>query len=374
MLAEPDFTQSLTGYRVAALGGEIQLTQGQLGELTQWVRDGGVVLAFASQLRLVDGHAEFVGVHLSNDSSSVHVRNVTDDETKWSSSEAIDQSKQQPFCVSQGGASSSYYIKTGGNPSVKSGWDNGVNDKCCTSALNTCRWYTTLQECTAALAGGADCLPCASCNGTGSPLSCPQWQECGGGQTLVLFTATGSMGTNTSALLSAGVTLTNNQTQRLPAVLRNHIGAGSVLTVLLEDADALRTGRGRTGAPGYGVFSHLLGRMADDVLPIDLLDVATGAIDMKSQLQLLLGQSEAGWHVTLINNHGVTKHPSKAAVIDASKAVSAVLTMKTRYGTLESATLASDSARRQLPVINGRVVVTVPPGGVVVVELGLKQP
>jgi hypothetical protein len=48
--------------------------------------------------------------------------------------------------------------------------------------------------------------------------------------------------------------------------------------------------------------------------------------------------------------------------------------MKTRYGTLESATLASDSARRQLPVINGRVVVTVPPGGVVVVELGLKQP
>jgi hypothetical protein len=76
--------------------------------------------------------------------------------------------------------------------------------------------------------------------------------------------------------------------------------------------------------------------------------------------------------VTLINNGGVTKHPSTAVKIDVTEAVSAVLKMKTGYGALESATLATDVARQQLPVIDGGVRVTVPPGGVVVVELGLE--
>ena len=370
VLAEPDFTKSLAGYRVAALGGEVQLAQDQLAELSQWVREGGVVLAFASQLRAVDGHAEFVGTGLG-DSRSVRISNVTDEETHWSN-QAGHHSNQRPFCVAQGGASAAFFIKTGGNPAVRSGWDNGKNDKCCTSAPNTCRWYPTLQACTAALAT-VTCLPCASCNGTGSPLACPQWEDCGASQSSALSTTTGSMGPNTSVLLSAGVTLTSNESQILPAVLRNDIGAGSVLTVLLEDADALRSGPGpRTGAPGYGVFSHLLKRMADSVLPIDLLDVATGAIDMKTKLQMLLGRSKAGWHVTLINNGGVTKHPSTAVKVDVTKAVSAVLKMKTGYGALESATLATDVARQQLPVIDGGVRVTVPPGGVVVVELGLE--
>ena len=374
VLAEPNFTRSLGGYRMVALGGELQLGQQQLAELSQWVRDGGVALAFASQLRAVDGHAEFVGMGLGDRTLSVRIGNVTDEETHWSSQAADHHSNQRPFCVSQGGTSAAaFYIKTGGNSAVTSGWDNGVNDKCCTSAPNACRWYPTLQACTAALMT-ATCLPCASCNGTGSALACPQWKECGASQTSALAATTGSMGASTSVLMSAGVTLTNNDSQILPAILRNKIGAGSVLTVLLEDADALRNGPGpRTGARGYGVFSHLLGRMADSVLPFDLLDVTTGTIDMKTQLQMLLGRSKAGWHVTLINNRGVTKHPSTAAVIDATKAVSAVLKLKAGYGALESATLATDSARRQLPVIDEGVRVTVPPGGVVVVELGLKQ-
>ena len=143
--------------------------------------------------------------------------------------------------------------------------------------------------------------------------------------------------------------------------------------MLLEDAGALRSGPGpRTGAQGYGVFGHLLKRMAASVLPIDLLDVETGTIDMKANLQVLLGRSKAGWHVTLINNGGVTKHPSTAVKIDATKAVSAILKMKSGYGALESATLATDAARPQIPVIDGGVRVAVPPGGVAVVELGLK--
>ena len=370
VLAEPNFTKSLAGYRVVALGGELQLAQPQLAELSQWVRAGGVALVFASQLRVVDGHAGFVGMGLG-DSRSVRVSNVTDEETRWSN-QAGHHSNQRPFCVSQGGASAAaFFIKTGGNPAIRSGWDNGKNDKCCTSAPNTCRWFPTLQACTAALAT-ATCLPCASCNGTSS-MACPQWKECGATQLSALSTTTGSMGPNTSVLLSAGVATKDNESSILPAVLRNNIGAGSVLTVLLEDADALRSGPSpRTGAQGYGVFSHLLKRMADSVLPVDLLDVATGAIDMKTKLQMLLGRSKAGWHVTLINNGGVTKHPSTAVKIDATKAVSAVLTMKTGYGALESATLATDAARRPLPVVDGGVRVNVPPGGVAVVELGLR--
>ena len=97
VLAEPNFTKSLAGYRVVALGGEVQLAQPQLTELSQWVREGGVVLAFASQLRTVDRHAEFVGMGLG-DSRSVHISNVTDEETHWSS-QADDHSNQRPFCV-----------------------------------------------------------------------------------------------------------------------------------------------------------------------------------------------------------------------------------------------------------------------------------
>ena len=371
MLAEPDFTRSLGGYRVVALGGELQLGQPQLAELSQWVQDGGVALVFASQLRTVEDHAGFVGMALG-DSRLVRISNVTDEETHWSS-QAAGHSSQRPFCVSQGGTSAAWYIKTGGDPAVTSGWDNGVHDKCCTSSLNTCRWYPTLQACNAALTA-ATCLPCASCDGSGSALACPQWKECGASHSFALSTTTGSMGTNASVLLSAAVTLTPNHSQILPAVLRNNIGAGSVLTVLLDDADALRSGPSpRTGALGYGVFSHLLGRMADSVLPVDLLDMATRTVDMKTQLQVLLGRSTAGWHVTLVNNQGVTKHSSTAAVIDATKAASVMLKMKAGYGTLESATLATDATRRQLPVTNGEVGVTVPAGGVAVVELALKE-
>jgi hypothetical protein len=121
------------------------------------------------------------------------------------------------------------------------------------------------------------------------------------------------------------------------------------------------------------VFLHL-GRMVDSVLPVDLLDLTTRTVDMKTQLQMLLGRSTAEWHVTLINNQGVKKHPSTPAVIDAAKAQSVVLKMKAGYGTLESATLATDATRRRLPVVNGEVAVTVPPGDVAVVELVLKEP
>eukprot|EP01043_Picozoa_sp_COSAG02_P076955 COSAG02_NODE_16609_length_1071_cov_1.034979_2_plen_100_part_01 len=69
VLAEPNFTKSLAGYRVVALGGEVQLAQSQLAELSQWVREGGVILAFASQLRAVDRHVEFVGTGLGDSRS-----------------------------------------------------------------------------------------------------------------------------------------------------------------------------------------------------------------------------------------------------------------------------------------------------------------
>jgi hypothetical protein len=76
-----------------------------------------------------------------------------------------------PFCVLDT-ASGNWYIKTGGETSVKCGWDGGVQqDKCCRLRSDDCRWFrnttngTGLEHCTTALALATNasshfCLPC----------------------------------------------------------------------------------------------------------------------------------------------------------------------------------------------------------------------
>lgn len=64
-----------------------------------------------------------------------------------------------PFCVNTNHGQ--FYIKDGGDPASRSGWDGGTKDKCCRDAKGSCRWFKSLPACEAALAkgsGNANCL------------------------------------------------------------------------------------------------------------------------------------------------------------------------------------------------------------------------
>lgn len=79
-----------------------------------------------------------------------------------------------PFCVE--GPSGHYYIKTGGDPTVKTGWAGPPSDRCCranTPSGEDCRWFDTEAGCTAALPRWQQL--CLSCNDHPTPIGCPQW-------------------------------------------------------------------------------------------------------------------------------------------------------------------------------------------------------
>merc|ERR1712096_159592 len=122
------------------------------------------------------------------------------------------------------------------------GWDGGHSDKCCSSGPGNCLWYGTEKKCAAALAAGVACDPCANCSSGGpTDVTCPQWSGCGTADTIPFTTTAGSMGSNTSVLLSVdGNSAAANRSLTLPAVLRNNIGVGTFLTVLVEDAATLQ--------------------------------------------------------------------------------------------------------------------------------------
>lgn len=78
----------------------------------------------------------------------------------------------------------SYFIKTGGDPRVTSGFREFA-DKCCRQSPKDCRWFinvdnaTAFAACMQALAGGGSCLPCSGGGGRGansSALGCPDWR------------------------------------------------------------------------------------------------------------------------------------------------------------------------------------------------------
>ena len=75
----------------------------------------------------------------------------------------------------------------------------------------------------------------------------------------------------TATVMIAGESAQESHHAPMPMVLRNSLGRGVVLTVLLEDAPALAE---------FGVLSHLLGRLAADLLPFEVLS-ATGAFAPK---------------------------------------------------------------------------------------------
>ena len=77
----------------------------------------------------------------------------------------------------------SYFIKTGGDLAVLSGWDNRA-DKCCRQSEHDCRWYmnvdnaTALAACESALRdGGGHCVPCPSHPNSSDANGCPDWSS-----------------------------------------------------------------------------------------------------------------------------------------------------------------------------------------------------
>jgi hypothetical protein len=88
-----------------------------------------------------------------------------------------------PYCQlaripSPGHSSYSYFIKTGGDPGVISGF-NPLYDKCCCMSANDCHWFvnvdnaTTLSACTSFL----HLESCLSCGNVSSSLGCPDWDS-----------------------------------------------------------------------------------------------------------------------------------------------------------------------------------------------------
>lgn len=293
---------------------------------------------------------DLVGASLGEHASVSGIKDVKDLETGWvNASSGGDKPPLKPFCAPQkaGATTGSFYIRVGGDgPSVHSGW--GGANKCCQSAIGACRWYGSRALCEAALTT-AVCEGCGSCAMAND--GCPTWVCEGKSDGLVRLVS--SM-TSSAALLEA--TLSNGST--VPVAIKNTVGDGAVVTLLLEDAELLKR---------YGMQEHLLSRLADDVLPFEI--VGANGHDLLPQMEMMLARSSTGWQVSLVNNNGVTKTPGGAAHVDASHDLAVELRLKPAYGTVASAETAAP--RSVLKVTGNSVELTVGAGDLAVVLLTL---
>jgi len=77
-----------------------------------------------------------------------------------------------PFCAQ--GSTGSWYIKTGGDAAIKTGWTGPPTDRCCRAkdaSGKNCRWYKLKAACEVDLPHWRDvCLSCASDD---KPVGCP---------------------------------------------------------------------------------------------------------------------------------------------------------------------------------------------------------
>ena len=78
--------------------------------------------------------------------------------------------------------------------------------------------------------------------------------------------------------------------------------------------------------------------------------------------------------MTLVNNHGVSKRPREPAVIDASKRVAGVLRLKSGYGTVTKALVATEGGRALAVSGGSTLAFTVEAGAVVVLDVFVALP
>jgi hypothetical protein len=118
----------------------------------------------------------------------------------------------------------------------------------------------------------------------------------------------------------------------VPAAAVNVAGAGSVVTLLMADADAL------SEASGLALGAHVLSRLMEDTAVFAVTtnfssSSSSSSSDPRAQaqahgLQMITARTKSGWNVTLINNQGVRKQPAQEETVDASAALLAVLQLR----------------------------------------------
>jgi hypothetical protein len=390
VLNEANSIAALQLYRAAVFTGNVTFSSAaEILALKSWVEKGGTAVIFASQMGSADGSsansaaaASLVGARLQgqvNLNVSSKLVSVQDMETGWiqrrsgppPGSAAGPNGTSAPFCAPQTAANTPpYYIKTGGDPTQKVGWHGKAEDRCCEATEGSCHWFSTLALCAAALSGPkkVTCLSCDGCKTVSN--GCPNWASgCHDHPPAPLGLTLSGNTTSATTLLEASTATPEQQQQgssaeAFPVALRNSIGNGTVVTVLLEDYQTL---------DALGILPHLLARLAADVLPFEVIDANSGENLLLSKLEMLLARRSTGWQVTIVNNHGVTKQPNSAAVVDASQRQVASVRLKPALGVVASATLTTTTVAvsKQLAVTNNSVSVAVEAGELVVLRFTL---
>lgn len=82
---------------------------------------------------------------------------------------------QPPFCDFCAPCNA-WYLKTGGDPSKRVGWDHGSLDKCCSVDASDCVWFASEAACNA-----YDPASCRACGIGEDDVGCPSWASGGGG-------------------------------------------------------------------------------------------------------------------------------------------------------------------------------------------------
>jgi len=366
----------LGAYRVLVLVGladEGGVSQALARELAAFVAGGGSLVLSAADAAdaIANGWlpAGLLGFGGLLPPTGISVASVADLQTGW---ERAANGSVAPFCVEA--TPSSYYIKTGGDPSVTSGWDGGDSDKCCSFDAGSCVWFGSAAACEAALPharcracppGGADAGASAAAPAASTDVGCPSWPAPGGGLPQSVFAL--SAPTTAQPLLEARGP-GGNATCAVLSPADAASGAGAVVTLLFSAPAAA------LAEAGLGLAAHLLQRLADDLAPLAVSTNVTAAGEAGG-VQLLLSRTPAGWLATLINDDGVTKQPGEAAVVDASRGRAVTLTLRPGWGAVAAAWASVGGALPAVPLSVGaggtQVQVDVAAGDLVIVGLEL---
>lgn len=337
--------QLLSLYRVVWYAGDVVLNATQL---LAFCKSGGVAVVQSGQVaKLGLETASVVGAQLGP--LETHQLNFAiDTQTGWNATSAQSSS---PTCVGDA-TNKAWYIKTGGESGTTRGWDGGKTDKCCRSSPTSCIWFDSSAKCKAALVAGARCLACRVGE---TDIGCPQWTSTGGA---TMVQSISQVDSTTEVIVSGRANRTASDT---PIVIRHQVGAGSVITVLIDSAPDLQR---------LDVQAHVLQRISDDVTPFVL---ESDAIDVRSRVGMSLARTNDGWRITLVNNLGVTKLPASPATVDLKLAINVSLASKEAYGSIVSAQILT-MPRQALQFLNGTVCLTIPPGDLVVIGATLSGP
>lgn len=347
----------LNSYSVLFLTGiGTDLDESLCAEIVKYVNGGGSIILSAPEAAIAISSgwlpSELLGFSSLTTSPSpfVNLTSVSDVQTGWTRN----ASGQQPFCVQA--STGSFYIKTGGDASVRSGWDGGETDKCCSTDASTCRWFSSSSECSLALPlASVLCRSCDLVSSYSGDVGCPSWSSL----SMNIYSVEGITTAEPLFLLNSG------DGKSAPCGVLNSPGEGkgSVVTLLVDSTNSALS------QSGLGLAEHLLERLTDDVNPVTLY---TNSSSGEPGVQLLINRGLTGWLLTLINNNGVVKQPNLVERVDPSQGLNVLVSLKPSFGTVVSSWLSQGG---ELPVKNAPVIgeqnvtVIVPAGELVILFL-----